>query len=86
MKISKTFGMTISGAYQSYKFETSIETDAASEEMSAVASALVVITKNSTLQDVDAYAKNDKDFAIVLATRNKELEKLRVRESYAKPQ
>ena len=87
MKITKTFGMTISGNYQSYKFETSADTDTdeprwgglSAEAVSLHLSAMVVA---HTEDDVQKYAAADPNFAAVLGTRNTELEKVRVRQAH----
>lgn len=86
MKITKTFGMTISGAYQSYRFENALETDIPGSDISAASASITQTLIDCIEVDIKNYATNDKDFAIVLSARNNELEKLRKKESYSKPQ
>jgi hypothetical protein len=85
MKIGKTFGMTISGNYQSYKFETSMELntdDFPSTPPDGLEAKLTDLVVKSTEDDIKKYAANDSNFSAVLGTRNAELEKVRVRQAH----
>jgi len=79
MKVSKTFGMTISGAYQSYVFSTTIETDNSEADVDPTVEAEVLtdFVRKATEADIASLLKADPNFAVVYAVRDESLEKQR---------
>jgi hypothetical protein len=78
MKITKTFGMTLSAKYQSYTFSTTVEAefpqDSDAEKMNSDLSEAAV---NATLNDIESFMDKDSDFKAVFFARQDELDRFK---------
>jgi hypothetical protein len=74
MKISKSFEMTISGNYQSYKFGSSLEQEYSDEsDFKLTSDDLQALAVQMVSDDIKKQAEVDPDFSVVLAARSQSL-------------
>ena len=77
MKIGKSFEMTVSAKYQSYRFATSLEEDYPDaltlDVITSISDKLLALAVNLTMADIERQASVDPDFETVWAIRSKDL-------------
>jgi hypothetical protein len=90
MKVTKSFEMTISGKYQSYKLGTSMEMDLPESARAAGGGQYVTCSDskdeaelflsvvNSTMADIDQLQTTDPNFGLVYQARQEELDKFKI--------